>query len=85
MHEIQCMQKPVIGKNSEANDIIGQVHQVQGNMLCTNRVESNDLSKSDILGELVNNASWAVCITCCWILSSLSGAAILFEGKFYLI
>eukprot|EP00957_Ditylum_brightwellii_P107334 8190249-Ditylum_brightwellii.AAC.1 len=50
-------------RNPQANAVLDHVHQVVGNMLCTQELEKRSFTKDDPWGEVLASTTWAISST----------------------
>jgi hypothetical protein len=70
------MRKPTRVKNPRANGILEHVHQVLGQMLCTDELDMADSVTPDDIDVFLDNAAWAIRSTYHTVLKASPGAAI---------
>ena len=68
--------KPTSVKNSQANAILEQVHQVIMVMLCTAEIDMDDSVDASDIDTFLTNVSWAICSTYHSVLKASPGVAI---------
>jgi hypothetical protein len=68
--------KPTMVKNPQANGILGHVHQVLGQMLCTAELDMANSVTPDDVNAFLDNAAWAIRSTYQTALKASPGAAI---------
>jgi hypothetical protein len=63
-------------KNPQANGVLERVHQVLGQMLCTDEIDMADSVTLNDINVFLDNAAWAICSTYHTVLKASPGAAI---------
>ncbi len=67
--------KPTTVRNPQANGILEHVHQVQGQMLCTAKIDMADSVTPDDVDVFLDNPAWAICSTYHTVLKASPGVA----------